>query len=267
MLPGMALRHSRTKLRKTTRRRFIALLLVATPAVLVADAFLIEPRWLKPRVIRLCTGKPTLRVAHFTDLHYKGDKKFALRLVARINRLEPHLVCFTGDLFDEPEHLPEALERLRQIKAPLYGVPGNHDFWGRANFALIRDAFASTGGRWLMDESVQTADGKTTIHGAAARPPTFEPNPETKNVLLMHYPDWVEQVSTRRFDLILAGHSHGGQVRLPFFGPVIETVNAAKYSLGLYRTQAGPLYVGSGVGWFYTRARFNCRPELALLEL
>jgi len=255
------------KLRKTTRRRFIALLLVGTPVVLVADVFWIEPHWLKTRVIRLCTGKPTLRVAHFTDLHYKGDKKFTLRLVARINRLEPDVVCFTGDLIDEPVHLPEALELLGQIKAPLYGVPGNHDFWGQTNFDLIRDAFASTGGRWLMDERVRTADGNTTIHGAAARPPTFEPNPETKNILLMHYPDWVEQVCTGKFDLILAGHSHGGQVRLPFVGPVIQTFHAGKYVRGLYPTSAGPLYVGSGVGWFYTRARFNCRPEIALIEL
>ncbi len=253
--------------RKITRRRCIALLLLATPAVLVAEAFWVEPRWLKTRAVRLHKGKPTVRVAHFTDLHYKGDKKFTLRLIERINRLEPDLVCFTGDLIDEPDHLPEALALLSQIKAPLYGVPGNHDFWGRANFDLIRNAFASTGGRWLMDESTQTADGRIAIHGAATQPLAFEPNLETKNILLVHYPDWVEQVRSHKFDLILAGHSHGGQVRLPFFGPVIETFDATKYTRGLYQTEAGPLYVSSGVGWFYTRVRFNCRPELAIIEL
>lgn len=252
---------------KLTRRKVIGVLLLGVPGAIVADAVWLEPRWLKTRIIRLCKGEPALRVVHFTDLHYKGDKKFTLQLVERINRLEPDLVCFTGDLIDEPEHLPDALELLRQINAPLYGVPGNHDFWGRANFDLIRNAFASTGGCWLMDESVRTTDSKVTIHGAATRPLAFEPAPETKNILLMHYPDWVDQVRGRQFDLILAGHSHGGQVQLPFIGPVIQTFNATRYVRGLYQTAAGQLYVSSGVGWFYTRVRFNCRPEIALFEL
>jgi hypothetical protein len=85
--------------------------------------------------------------------------------------------------------------------------------------------------------------------------------------LLIHYPAWVERLAGVSLDLILAGHSHGGQVRLPFLGAVLIPGGIGRYDLGLFQTPAGPLFVGAGVGWFYLKARFNCRPEITLIEL
>ena len=70
-----------------------------------------------------------------------------------------------------------------------------------------------------------------------------------------------------KFDAILAGHSHGGQVRIPFYGAMIVPYNTGKYELGLFNTKSGPLYVSSGVGWFYLNMRFNCRPEIVVFEI
>ena len=69
------------------------------------------------------------------------------------------------------------------------------------------------------------------------------------------------------FDLILAGHSHGGQVRLPVFGPLLVPFGVEGYDAGLYDTPAGPLYVNVGIGTFMLPVRFWCRPELAVIEL
>jgi hypothetical protein len=69
------------------------------------------------------------------------------------------------------------------------------------------------------------------------------------------------------FDLILAGHSHGGQVRLPLFGPIVEPSRIGKYDQGLFQTPAGPLYVNPGIGYCLYNARFNCRSELTVFEL
>jgi hypothetical protein len=83
----------------------------------------------------------------------------------------------------------------------------------------------------------------------------------------MHYPAWIEKLEGKGFDLVLAGHSHGGQVRLPFYGPVFLPFGVGRYDLGLFRTVSGPLYVNSGIGWFPVPIRFNCRPEITVFEL
>ncbi|HVV70454.1 MAG TPA: hypothetical protein VHI52_02980, partial [Verrucomicrobiae bacterium] len=159
---------------------------------------------------------------------------------------------------------------LSAIKAPLYGVPGNHDYWSKAPFDDIAKAFAASGGRWLLDQEVVTADGQFSILGAAwldARRGPLKGHPATRNVFLMHYPAWVEKLNNQRFDLLLAGHSHGGQVRLPFYGPLILPFGVNQYDLGLFQTPAGPLYVNPGIGWFPVPIRFNCRPEVTIFEV
>jgi predicted MPP superfamily phosphohydrolase len=174
--------------------------------------------------------------------------------LTRINSLKPEFVCFTGDLIEESQHLPETLEFLPQIQAPLYGVPGNHDYWSGADFEEVAKGFEKTGGAWLMDRS-SCEKGKI-----------LPPTPGVKNVLLAHYPCWCEKVAPHRFDLMLAGHSHGGQVRLPFYGALVVPFGVDSYELGGFDTPAGPLYVGAGIGTFYLDVRFNCRPEITLIE-
>jgi len=97
--------------------------------------------------------------------------------------------------------------------------------------------------------------------------PPLKVNPKTRNILLMHYPAWVKKLGAENFDLILAGHSHGGQVRVPFYGGIIIPYGVGKYEVGRFETSAGPLYVGSGVGYFYLNFRFFCRPEITLIEI
>jgi predicted MPP superfamily phosphohydrolase len=256
------------KLSKVSRRRFLAALLLGAPALAAADALWIEPRWIKIRKVRLVRGKPAHRLVHFTDLHHKGDRKFLQRVIRKINGLSPEFICFTGDIVEDARFLGEALDGLRQIKAPSYGVPGNHDYWSHADFEVIARAFAATGGKWLMDESVLAAGGEVNIVGASCtKPPQPKLQPGVKNILLIHYPDWIDNLAGYKFDLVLAGHSHGEQVRLPFFGPLVHTFGAERHNLGLYQTPSGPLYVGAGIGWFYLPVRFNCRPEIAVIEI
>jgi predicted MPP superfamily phosphohydrolase len=250
------------------RRRFLALGLLGLPAVAAADAGWLEPGWLQVKHLRLGTGKPAARFVHFTDLHHKGDRDWLGEVVERINALEPEFVCFTGDIVEEAEHLPEALELLQQIRAPLYGVPGNHDYWSHADFGVIAKAFAATGGAWLLDAAVSAVGGRVRLHGLTCETPKqLPPEPGVKNILLAHYPLWCQKLAPHRYDLMLAGHSHGGQVRLPFYGPLVTPTGVGRYDLGRFDTPAGPLYVGAGVGWFYLNCRFCCRPEITAVEV
>lgn len=252
-----------------SRRRFFGVA-AATAALGITDAVALEPGWLKTRRVRLhpAGNSPAHRLVHFTDVHHKGDRAWLAQVVARINALAPDFVCFTGDLVEEHSFVPEALQILRGLKAPLYGVPGNHDYWADADFDQIAETFRATGGQWLLDAQATTADGRVNLIGATCtKAPEVAPRAGVKNILLIHYPAWIEKARPHKFDLALAGHSHGGQVRLPFIGSVVVPGGVDKYDLGLFRTDAGPLYVGAGIGYFYANVRFNCRPEITLIEL
>ena len=111
---------------RITRRKFLATTLLAGLAS-AADARYVEPAWLKVHPLNLARGEPTHRFVHFTDIHHKGDRAYFKAVVDCINSVAPDFVCFTGDLIEEEKYLDEALDFLSKIKAPMFGVPGNHD--------------------------------------------------------------------------------------------------------------------------------------------
>ena len=230
-----------------------------------------EPTWLKIRRVRVGTADLGLRLVQFSDLHHKGNRAYLQSVVNEINALDPDYVCFTGDLVEAREFLPETLDILSGLQAPVFGVPGNHDYWSRISFGPVIDCFRATGGAWLLHEHRRIADGRINLIGTGglylnpALPPT---DPAALNILLMHYPAWSKKLGPRKYDLILAGHSHGGQVRIPFYGSVIVPSSVEEYDLGLYHSPAGPLYVNPGIGYLGKfNFRFNCRPEITVFEV
>jgi predicted MPP superfamily phosphohydrolase len=252
-----------------SRRRFLLYALMACPLAIWCDADWVEPQWLKIRTLRLTKDKPSFRLVHFTDVHHKGDRAYFEKVVKTINGLSPDVVCFTGDLIEQNEFVPEALRILEGIKSPVYGVPGNHDYWSHAHFADFKQSFARTGGAWLMDSQVTLAGGKIHLTGVTClrgQPADLAPGAGGKNILLLHYPLMAERVQ-HRFDLMLAGHSHGGQVRIPFYGAIMVPYWVGKYEIGLFHLPAGPLYVNPGIGYIATHIRFNCRPEITVFEI
>jgi len=256
------------KLTRLNRRKFFLIALLAAPALAAADALKLEPGWIRTRKIRFGDSTPTHRFVHFTDLHHRGDRAYLQGVAHKINSLSPEFVCFTGDIVEETQFLPEALAIIRGIKSPVFGVPGNHDYWSGADFSVIAKAFDDTGGAWLLDRQMMTRDGNFNIMGATCeKPPRFALHPHRRNILLIHYPEWADKLGKTKLDLILAGHSHGGQVRLPLYGPLIVPFGVGAYDLGFFQTPAGLLYVNAGIGYFYLNVRFNCRPEITVFEM
>lgn len=247
-----------------TRRRFLALATVALPAAAGADA-----RWIEPRALRVTTlnrGRAH-RFVHFTDFHHKGDVRYAAEVVRTINELAPEFVCFTGDLVENRAFAPQALDFIRQIKAPVYGSPGNHDYWCGASFADYERAFAATGGAWLVDRSILLQGDLELVGLGAESWKRIPPRRAAERIALMHYPIQAQQFKNERFELMLAGHSHGGQVRLPFYGAPIVPWGVGPYQLGYYDTVVGPLYVGAGIGTYRLPIRINCRPEITVVTI
>ena len=254
------------------RRNWLRLLIYGGVAYCAVDGFLIEPHWI--RIDRLSLGKShSVRVVHISDIHFKGDSAYLSRIVDKVNRLAPDLVCFTGDIVEDTRYLEEALTALGRIEVPLYGVPGNHEYWCGASFDRIGECFRRTGGDWLVDQSAVSLGGRVFVvgssgsevstqrtasefampgrrtdwspapastpaassHGPVLTPP---PGPGAKRILLTHYPAVVDSIRGEAYDLILSGHAHGGQVRLPFFGALLVPYGVDGYQLGTYMTPA-----------------------------
>jgi predicted MPP superfamily phosphohydrolase len=213
------------------------------------------------------TERPEVRFAYFTDLHFKGNPGLFRAVIARIHRWRPDFAVFGGDLIEEARDLESALELVRTLEVPLYGVPGNHDYWSGVSFERVTEAFRATGGAWLMDAAVEAAGGRARVSGfTCLQGAGLAPRPGTRNVAVLHYPVFADQVAPG-FDLLLAGHSHGGQVRVPGYGAVIKPTGVGPYELGRFATPAGPLYVSAGVGTFYLNVRFLCPPEVVFVEV
>src|SRR3954467_607710 len=225
---------------RISRRKFLRSGLIAAPVCLggtVVEAMCVEPEWLKLERIHLRAGGR--KVVHFTDLHFRGDAAYLKRVVDVINAENADLVCFTGDVVEEAKFFGPALNILKGIKAPVYGIPGNHDYWAEVNFELARELFAAQGGRWLMDEAVEvaTANGAVKLYGVTGgKQPDWDLLKGGPNLLLSHYPNWSEKFSGARFDLILSGHSRGGQVRLPGVGALLTPSGVGRFEMGIFQT-------------------------------
>lgn len=250
---------------KITRRRFLGLSALAVPAALGAKASAFETTAL--RVTKLTVGASGCRFVQFTDFHYRGDREYAAEVIRTINDLAPEFVCFTGDLVEEARFAAEAMAFVRQIHVPVYGAPGNHDIQSGVPFSDFAQAFGATGGAWLTDRSVLLPKHDLELVGfGPGGLNAFKARQAGRQILLLHYPEVADGLG-RRFDLILAGHSHGGQIRLPMFGAVLLPKGVGRYEHGYYETLGGPLYVNAGIGTYRIPFRWNCRPELTLITI
>ncbi len=252
---------------KISRRQFFGLTTAAVLSISTTEALAVDTERLRLTHLRL--GKPPhTRFVFWTDFHYKGDAAYAEKVVAMINGLQPEFVCFAGDLVEDAIFQEEALKFVAMIRHPVYGVAGNHDFNSHSSFALNRKVFAATGGAWLSDQIAHPAGDKVELCGATWRNVGFvPPQSDRPRILLTHYPTTADKTDGRTFAAVLAGHSHGGQVRLPFYGAVVLPRWVGRYDMGLFRTPAGPLYVNAGVGTFRVPVRMNCPPEITVVEI
>lgn len=258
----------------------------------------IEPAWVDVtqvtlRLRRLPSAFDGYRIAHITDLHADGTSMTEARmteLVRLVNAQKPDLVAATGDFTSEhPELFGEAVARaLGGLEAGdgVVGVLGNHDHWSDA--ATSRQILAASGIRELNDDLLTLRRGGSALHVAGlddlwpdpqsavafeAHRPRLERlaarfGPDEAAILLVHEPDLADvSAATGRFDAQLSGHSHGGQVRVPFYGPLVLPFMGEKYPAGLYRVGSMLQYTGRGLGVVAAQVRFNCRPELTVFTL
>lgn len=261
---------------------------------------LIEPRHLEVnripiKIAGLPKGLDGLTIAHLTDLHRSSvvSESYLLSAVETANDLKPDLIVFTGDyLTHERSHreditqggtyegegfIRDSARCLKAAKARygVYACLGNHDHWYDGNLCatVIQEAGVPV---------LRNASTTITINGEALPivglgdlwtegidfAKAFDHNHAPFSLVLMHNPDTFENWPRSGAHLILSGHTHGGQVNIPFYGPpIVPSRFGQKYAHGLFQKDNTFMYVSRGVGLISPAVRFNCRPEIALIQL
>ncbi len=246
----------------------------------VIDATKIEPNFNQVTHHTIETPKllpgARIRIVQLADIHLV---KLGVREVQMMNRTArefPDVIVLTGD--HSVDKSPQTVLHLKQIGirlsklAPTYAIEGNWDV--ELDMIALRQGGVHALNRWTV---VSSRDGKASI--ALGEIPWFTkgvaPPPRKLarlyTVGLCHMPHKFDQAARAGYDLVLAGHTHGGQVRLPLFGALLpERRLVGKYQSGLYRRGESLLYVSRGIGMEATPApqvRFLCRPEVAVIDI
>ncbi|KON89285.1 metallophosphoesterase [Sporosarcina globispora] len=226
------------------------------------------------------------KIIQFSDTHlgFHYDLKQLEELIKKINKLKPDIVFFTGDLMDEPNKYKESNKiapLLQKIKAPLgrFAIYGNHDHGGYGS-DIYKSIMEEAGFILLLNENrkIEISGSSIQIIGiddAMLGRPDIKLASENMDeslykILLSHAPDLADGASAFNINLQLSGHSHGGQIKLPFFGALVKPPHAERYHEGFYEIGSQSpltLYVNRGLGTTRMPFRFLSKPELTVFTL
>ncbi|MBZ4222384.1 metallophosphoesterase [Bacillus wiedmannii] len=231
------------------------------------------------------------KILQLSDLHNKkfGDNQDVL--IQKVKSINPDIIAITGDLIDSKSYDPEvSMELIRELvkEYPVYFVTGNHEKWS-GKYNDLEKELKQHHVTVLRNEHVSIQIGGQDIHILGIDDPEFvtgnrdegnvvkgeiikakfEMQPDTYNVLLSHRPEFLTEYADEQIHLVLSGHAHGGQVRLPFIGGLVAPNQGIlpTYTTGLYEKQNTSMVVSRGLGNSIIPQRIFNRPELVVVQL
>lgn len=266
----------------------IILIAIALFTCIYIYAAKIEPNWIEVVPIELAIPHLSpafdgFKLVQISDIHISRfmTSERMDKIIRLVNQQQADAIVITGDIitkhtYFDVEELVAQLSKLVSKDCTL-AVLGNHDHW-RNETALLKDA--------LVQSKVTNLDNQVYILERGTEKLTFagiddpyvgKPNlkqvirqlpDDSAAILLVHEPDYIDRsAKTQKFALQLSGHSHGGQIRIPFFGPVVLPPGGKKYFVGLNQVDNTIEYTNRGLGMTGIPFRFNSRPEITVFTL
>lgn len=228
------------------------------------------------------------KIAQVSDLH---NHQWEDKLIHKIRQEHPEIIAITGDLVDSSkpdfEIALEFIEEANKI-APIYYVTGNHEAW-LEDYHVLKEKLEEANVNIMDDQILFIQNGKSEIRILGIQDPDFDEQMDSENIqekivhlkksrrehkdyfniLLSHRPEYFEQYVNVEVDLVLTGHAHGGQVRIPFLGGLVAPNQGffPKYTSGLYYKKNTDMVVSRGLGNSIIPIRINNTPELVIIEL
>jgi predicted MPP superfamily phosphohydrolase len=228
------------------------------------------------RLPRLPAAWSGLTILHVSDLHLNGtpDRKFFEHVMEQCAKWQPDLVTVTGDIVDDDDHVRWVVPVLGRLKWGIaaFAILGNHDQW--YDVGLIRRRVRRTGITMLGNAWTQLAVRGEPMIVIGNETPWFAPGPDLRDcpqgpfrLCLSHTPDNIAWARANSIDLILAGHVHGGQVRLPLIGSVlVPSRYGRRYDCGIFDEPPTVMHTSRGLSG-QEPLRYGCRPEVTKLVL
>ena len=256
------------------------------------DAYVVEPLLVETTELALAfddlaPAAPPVRVVHITDTHIERSSFREATVIRKVNALQPDLILLTGDYLNlsylsDPTSAAHFRQFVAQLEAPygIYGVRGSVEPTLESMVWLVE----GTDIVWLEQEAM-TVDVRgqpvTLVGVACGHRQELDATRLTEaldglpadafTLLLYHSPDLIREASEHKVDLYLGGHTHGGQLRLPFYGAIItSSMYGRRYASGMFEENGTKMYISRGLGFEgggMPRARFLCRPEIVSIEL
>lgn len=279
------------------------LIIISISFILLVTSIMLYSRYIATKGITVHEHKITnkkllndfygLKIAHITDIHYgkTTSLKDLEELVKKVNLTKPDIIVFTGDFIDEDSNITkEEKEKIESILKNMnatigkYAIMGNHDvplvdfevMLENSGFKNINESYEliyTASSNYILLAGISTISKKPKNINEKLLPlkeflTTLEDDklPNYK-ILLMHEPDSIDTIKDVSFDLVLAGHSHLGQVRLPIIGSIITPTGSKKYKDEYYKVGNTDLYISSGIGTSKIGFRLFNRPSFNLYRL
>jgi predicted MPP superfamily phosphohydrolase len=266
---------------------------LAALLALAVYAVWIEPLWIEVKMNRLggpsataadttTPPRPRLRIAQLSDLHLQSIGRRETRVAEQIARLQPDLVVLSGDVIDRADALPVLDAFLLSLQGrPTVAVLGNWEHWSEIDLAQLQSTYARHPHATLLVNASQLyrlGGGQVQVHGlddhTAGQPqlPQLEPeSPQGRiQVLVQHSPAWFDEAAaqrtTDRYDLCLAGHTHGGQIALGNWAPFTPP-GSGRFVAGFYDLPSCRLFVSRGAGTSVLPLRWGAKAEVLVFDL
>lgn len=217
-------------------------------------------------------GNKKLRVAHITDLHTKGMNYLERQLIAALKQQNPDIIVITGDLANPSGTKEGYVSVLKELKAKkgTYLVQGNWEYW--ENIPDLKSILANNNIKNLTNQTHKLDQNLWLIGFDDSEEGLPELNivnsipKSAMKIAIIHSPIFFDKTASFT-QLNFAGHTHGGQVRIPFIGPLWLPRGSGNYAMGWYEKEKSKLYVSRGIGTSILPIRFNCSPELAIIDI
>lgn len=265
-----------------SRRKFLSLGMAGVTGTFLADTLWYEPQALRTEKIpvRVASQGDTVRLVQISDLHLSQFNSYFEKVCQRVAELKPDIILLTGDYLEEERNIRGVLSFLKKLEAPhgIFAVQGNWEYWSRLEGENLRRHFKGVGVKLLINEredldvkghplSIFGLDYPSSIDNLNRLQKDVDP--KRFNLLLSHVPAFAHEQLNSHIKLILSGHTHGGQVRLPYLPPFYLPRYSGRFVSGFYKVSQHqiPLYVSRGVGTSVLPLRLFCRPEIGLFEL
>ncbi len=259
----------------------------------LVDGLIVEPLSIQPESVAIVsdnwqTEAAPLRIVHISDTHIERFTRRERDAVQMVNSLDADLILMTGDYLNISFlRDPQARQAFRDFVGQLRSRYGIYAAWGNTDVPIWRDELVAGLDITILEDEIATLqiNGQPiSLVGLNVHQHSIDKDikklqqlaprlpQDSFNILLYHTPDLMpEVVETGQFDLYLAGHTHGGQIRLPWYGAIVTaSIYGKRYEAGLYQEGRTSLYVSRGLGFeggSAPRVRFFCPPEITVLTL